>query len=75
MRRAGWKIHDERANSTGVYYTINVRTQGAMEAPVTVKHSTRHDKMVCLTHHTADQCEHSQFVREYIESLPTPKSA
>lgn len=62
-----WHIYEERANSTGVYYTLTVRTTGQLADPVTVKHSTRHDTMVCLTHHTADQCEHAEFVRRYVD--------
>lgn len=63
--KAEWDVRETRSNSTGVYYTLNMRTKGTMLAPVTVKHSTRHNRMVCLTCLTADLCPHSRFVRDY----------
>lgn len=62
-----WDVAEERSNSTGVYYTLTVRTTGGLLAPVTVKHSAKHDKMACLTCKTADQCPHSRFVRRYLQ--------
>jgi hypothetical protein len=35
---------------------------------VTVK-LTRHDTMVCLTCNTNDKCEHSLWVRRYVEQM------
>lgn len=65
MRRV--EVTDVRSNSSGTYYTISHRTTGTLNAPTTVKHS-KHGKFVCLTHLTADQCEHSQYVRQYVEA-------
>lgn len=62
-----WEVKEAGSNRTGVYYQLNVRTQGTLVAPVVVKHSTRHNTMVCLTCNTADKCEHAQFVREHVE--------
>jgi hypothetical protein len=61
-----WEVRELRENSTGVYYSLNVRTSGALLAPVTVKHSTRHDTMICLSCHTNDKCPHAKFIRKYV---------
>jgi hypothetical protein len=55
------------SNSTGAYYRLNLRTKGEMVAPITVKHSTRFNTMVCLTCVTADSCAHARLVRRYVE--------
>lgn len=70
-----WVVREAGSNRTGVYYQLNLRTKGEMVAPVVVKHSTRHNTMVCLTCVSADKCEHSRFVREYVEQNPTEKTA
>lgn len=62
-----WEVTDTRRNSTGVYFSLNVKTHGLLRAPVTVKHSERYDTMVCLTCLTADSCQHSRFVRQWIQ--------
>lgn len=67
MTTMEWKVRDIRANASGVYYSLNVGTRGGLVAPVTVKHSTRHDTVVCLTCLTHDQCAHAKFVRRYVE--------
>ena len=62
-----WHVLEAGANSTGIYYRIETRTKGQMVAPVVVKHSTRHNTMVCLTCNTNDKCEHALAVRAYTE--------
>lgn len=70
-----WEVRETRANSSGVYYSLNVKTSGGLIAPVTVKHSTRHDTMICLTCLTNDRCPHARFVRRYLERHPEELSA
>lgn len=64
------EVTETRENSSGVYYTLNVRTSGELLAPVTVKRS-KHGKYVCLTHLTADQCVHSRHVKRFVERQST----
>jgi hypothetical protein len=73
--KSEWDIRETRSNSKGVYYSLNVKTKGDLLAPVTVKWSTRHDKMVCLTCLTNDQCAHAKFVRRYVENHPLERIA
>lgn len=67
-----WEVKDVRSNSTGTYYALNVLTKGVHPGIVTVKHSTRFDTFVCLTHLGADRCAHSRFVRKYVTAHPLP---
>jgi hypothetical protein len=67
-----WDVRELRENSSGIYYSLNVRTNGLL-APVTVKHSTRHDTMICLTCLTNDKCSHAKFIREYVTNHTTTR--
>jgi hypothetical protein len=70
MSAPDWEMYDDtRENSTGRYYVLGERTKGELMKLVTVKHSTRNDTMVCLSCLTADRCEHSAFVRRYVEQM------
>lgn len=70
MSAPDWTMYDDtRENTTGRYYVLSERTKGELMKLVTVKHSTRHNTMVCLTCNTADRCEHSEFVRRYVDQM------
>jgi hypothetical protein len=70
MSAPDWTMYDDsRENSTGRYFVLSERTKGEAMKLVTVKHSTRHDKMACFTCKTADCCPHAAFVREYVEQM------
>lgn len=70
MSAPDWEMYDDtRENTTGRYYVLSERTKGELMKLVTVKHSTRHGTMVCLTCLTADRCEHAEFVRQYVKQM------
>jgi hypothetical protein len=70
MSAPDWTMYDDaRENSTGRYYVLSERTAGEVMKLVTVKHSTRYDTMICLTCLMADRCDHTRFVRDYIEQM------
>jgi hypothetical protein len=68
-------VTDIRANSTGVYLTLNVEAGKGSRMPVTVKWSTKHNRFACLYCHTADECPHSLFARAYASEYPERMSA
>ena len=49
----------------GSYYRIDTNP------PVSVRHSANPATLVCLTHDTADSCEHTEAVQQYIASQNT----
>jgi hypothetical protein len=61
------EIRDVRENSTNVYYTLNTRTSGTLEATVTVLH-TRHNTFACLTCLSVT-CKHSAFVEQQVRDI------
>lgn len=63
MSRETWEMHDVRHGSGGTYYVISKRTNGVLDAGITVK-ATRHDTLACLTCHTTT-CAHARFVKAY----------
>jgi hypothetical protein len=72
--KEAWEVRDVRGNSAGVYFALNVKTKGGMIAPVTVKHSERHDKLICFTCLT-NNCSHTRFVAEFMRTHPTESKA
>lgn len=59
-----WMIYDERENTSGKYYALRRRTNGTLDAPITVKH-TKHDTFACLTC-LSTTCQHARMVRKMV---------